>query len=568
MAPTKKSETSPLLAEGRTQYSSLNDPVTIEDNDLNGNISVVVTTDSSSPKSTESDDDLLNRRLNGSPLMVVLIGLWVGVGLSSLDASIVATIYPQIGTEFKRSNEIVWIATAYMLSYTALQPLYGRISDAFGRKSAYLFATVVFFVGSALCGASTSLWALVASRAIAGIGGGGMNTMSAVITSDLVSLRERGKFQGYANIAYGLGSVIGAPLGGLITDNVGWRYCFYINLPLLIISLYVAIYLLTDYNIKEQEVETTLGERFKKIDYMGAGTVVAAVVCFLLATSMGGNSRSWSDPLVSGLLGSSVVLGFLFCYIEKNIALNPLMPWSIISSQTPLACSMTNFFGVMGSFAMTYTTPLFFQGILGYSSSQAGLFFLPKIFAMSCGSLASGFWMARTGEYKKFITTSCLIAVASMVGTSLWTRDTPFAFIILCLLLDGYSSGAIITTALVSMLSCVGSAEMATITSISYLFRSSGGVIGISATSAIFQGVVKKILTEKITGPDAAEIIDIARKSMTEIRSLLPPDALAIVLDTYQIAVRYSFYFCIVISVFGVISTFFIQQFQLHSKVK
>ncbi|GAA5806895.1 hypothetical protein MFLAVUS_000243 [Mucor flavus] len=566
MSPSKATEVSPLLQERNKLYNKLNEPVSI-DEDVDGNISVV-TTESSSPKSCDSDDDILRKRLNGSPLMVLLIGLWVGVGLSSLDASIVATIFPQIGTEFKRSNEIIWIATAYMLSYTALQPLYGRISDAFGRKTAYLSATVIFFIGSAMCGASTNLWALVISRAIAGIGGGGMNTMSAVITSDLVSLRERGKYQGYANIAYGLGSVIGAPLGGLITDSVGWRYCFYINLPLLIISLYVAIFLLTDYNLKEQEVQISMVEKFKAIDYLGAITVVTTVICFLLATSMGGNSRPWSDPLVYGLLITSVICGILFCYIEANIALNPLMPWPIISSRTPLACSLTNFFVIMCSFALTYTTPLFFQGVLGYTSSQSGLFFLPKILAMSVGSLASGFWMSRTGEYRKFITVCSLISFVSMIGTSLWTRNTPFVFIVICLLLDGYSSGAIITTALIAMLSCVGSTEMATITSISYLFRSAGGVIGISATSAIFQSVVKKLLTERIHGPDAAEIIEIARKSMTEVRTLLPPDALAIVLDTYETAVSYSFYFCVIVSVLGVASTLFIQQFSLHTKVK
>ncbi|KAG2202276.1 hypothetical protein INT47_010724 [Mucor saturninus] len=563
MSPSTATETSPLLQK----FNTPDDQVTILDDDINGNISVI-TTECSSLKDDDTEAALLKRRLNGSPLMVLLIGLWVGVGLSSLDASIVATIFPQIGTEFKRSNEIIWIATSYMLSYTALQPLYGRISDAFGRKTAYLGATIIFFVGSALCGASNSLWTLVISRAIAGIGGGGMNTMSAVITSDFVSLRQRGKFQGYANIAYGLGSVIGAPLGGMITDSIGWRFCFYINLPLLLVSLYVAFFIITNYNLEEQEVQTTTLERFKQIDYLGSGTVVSSVICFLLATSMGGNSHEWSDPLISGLLVSSVILAVAFCYIEANIALNPLMPWDIISSRTPFACSLTNFFIVMCSFALTYTTPIYFQGVLGYSSSQSGLFFLPKVFAMSVGSLAAGFWMARTGEYTKFMTVSSLIALASMIGTSLWTTDTSFTFLIICLVLDGYSAGSIITTALVSMLSCVGSSEMATITSISYLFRSAGGVIGISATSAIFQGVVKKILTERITGPDAESIIEIARKSMTEVRTLLPPDALAIVLETYEIAVRYSFYYCIFIATLCVCSTLFIQQFNLHTKVK
>lgn len=198
-------------------------------------------------------------------------------------------------------------------------------------------------------------------------------------------------------------------------------------------------------------------ERFKKIDYLGAIIIVSAVVCFLLSTSMGGNSRPWSDPLVYGLLISSVVLGTLFCYVQAKVVSNPLMPWDIISARTPLACSMANFFGVMGSLAMTYTTPLFFQGVLGYTSSQAGLFFLPKVLALSCGSLSAGFWMSKTGEYRKFITVSSLVALASMIGTSLWTHNTSFTFIIVCLLLDGFSSGAIITSALVAMLSCVGS---------------------------------------------------------------------------------------------------------------
>lgn len=313
-----------------------------------------------------------------------------------------------------------------------------------------------------------------------------------------------------------MGSVVGAPLGGFLNDTVGWRFCFYMNLPLLIVSLYVGIYILKDYNLEEQTEESTLWERFKKIDYLGALTVVASCVCFLLATSMGGNSRAWSDPLVYGLLIASVVLGAAFCYVEANIALNPLMPWPIISSRTPFACALTNFFGVMASYAVTYNTPLFFQGVMGYSSAQAGLYFIPKIIALSAGSLASGYWMARTGEYRKFIIVSAILAALSMVGTSMWSPTTPFAFIATCLVLDGYASGAIITTALVAMLSCIGKEEMATITSISYLFRSSGGVIGISAASAIFQGVVKDILEQKITGPDKAEVKKKKRERLSQ----------------------------------------------------
>ncbi|KAI9492154.1 major facilitator superfamily domain-containing protein [Zychaea mexicana] len=554
-------ETAPLLSN-----RSVSNRTYVEDND---DISVVSSSSSSTENSAKAKmDDLVSKRLNGAHLFVILIGLWIGVFLSSLDSSIVATIYPEIGTQFKQSNQIIWVATAYMLSYTALQPLYGRISDAFGRKNALVFAALIFFIGSFFCGAANSLWTLVIARGVAGIGGGGLNTMSAVITSDLVSLRERGKFQGYANIAYGLGSVIGAPLGGFITDTIGWRYCFYINLPILLMTLYVSVGILTNYNLKEQEEESTLWERFKKIDYAGAITVVLSVVCFMLATSWGGNTKAWSDPLVIGTLSGSVVFAIAFCIIEAKVAKFPIMPWHIVSNRTAFASALTNLFGITCSYGTTFTTPLFFQGLLGYTPSQAGLFFIPKVIAMSAGSLTSGFYMSHTGEYRRYLLCASALALVSMICYSQWQPTTSYYFIIPTLMMDGFASGSIITSALIAMLSCVEQHEMATITSISYLFRSAGGVIGISATSAIFQGVVKHILSEKITGPDADKIIDIARKSMTDIRHLLPDDALEVVLGAYQTALKGSFFFCVVVSLLGFIACSFIKQNHLESKVR
>ncbi|KAF7729145.1 hypothetical protein EC973_004913 [Apophysomyces ossiformis] len=526
----ERDETSPLLGVRDGSIISY-----LSDNDDR------VTIRTSNPPSIKSnngeyvEEDLVAKRLNGASMLTLCLGLYIGVSLAALDSSIVATIYAQIGTEFKKSNEIIWIATSYVLSYTALQPL--------------------------------CLWSLVAARAIAGIGGGGINTVTSVIVSDLVPLRERGKFQGFGNIAYGLGSVIGAPLGGLITDTVGWRYCFYINLPLLLVTLYAAVCLLTNYNLEEQPQET-LREKLKKIDYLGALTIILGVISFLLATSLGGNLRPWSDPLVVTCLTVSGVLAVTFCIIEKNFAANPLMPWHIISSRSPLACSLTNFWAMMCSTSMVYIIPLYFQGLLGYSPTQGGLYYLPKVIAVSFGSVLSGLYMSRTGEYLTITIMATCGSFLSMIGFATWSTTTPFAFIIACLLLDGFSMGVILTTTLIAMLSCVGQQEMATITSMSYLFRSAGSVIGISSTSAIFQAVVKNVLTERITGPDAAKYIEIARKSMTEIRVLLPPEVLQIVLDTYQIALRYTFLSCVAIASLAVVSSLFIQRFELHTKVR
>lgn len=158
-----------------------------------------------------------------------------------------------------------------------------------------------------------------------------------------------------------MGSVLGAPLGGFITDAFGWRLCFYINLPLLIITIYVATKLLTNYNLDEKASDDTLSQRLKKIDYAGATTVVLAVVSFLMATSLGGNIKPWSDPIVLACFASSIVLSILFCIIEAKFALHPLMPWNIISSRTPLACSATNLWCLMATTALIYITPLYYQ---------------------------------------------------------------------------------------------------------------------------------------------------------------------------------------------------------------
>ncbi|KAI8974702.1 major facilitator superfamily domain-containing protein [Pilobolus umbonatus] len=553
-------ETSPLLTHQTPQYLTLEDEISLlRSPSVEQSVYSLII--------PEDDEDIRKQRLNGASLYTVLIGLWVGVSLAALDSSIVAVIFPQIGTEFGRSNEIIWIATAYMLSYTALQPLYGRISDIFGRKTTILFASVVFFIGSMLCGMATDLWTLVISRAIAGIGGGGINCMTTVICTDLVPLRERGKFQGYGNIAFAVGSVIGAPLGGFISDTVGWRYCFYINLPFLIITIYVSSCLLTNYNLDEKESPETWISKLKKIDYAGALSIVIAVIAFLVATTLGGNIKTWYDPLVIGFLGLSVIMVSVFCIVEAKWAETPLMPWSIITSQTPLACSLTNLWCVMSTTAMIYITPLYLQGLLGYSPSKAGLYFIPKVIFVSLGSVFSGVYMSRTGEYRNLTIITAGLSVIAMMGYTSWTPTSSTAYMLACMLLDGLSMGVVITTTLIAMLSCVGTSDMATITSMSYLFRSIGGVIGISASSAIFQGLVKSILTEKITGPDAEKYIEIARTLMTDVRTLLPPDILQTVLDAYQVSLYYTMGSCIIISFFAFISSFFIERYELATKL-
>ncbi|CAO3677415.1 unnamed protein product [Umbelopsis ramanniana] len=526
-----------------------------------------IPTDESDVESVhESNEDIITKRLNGAKRINVLLGLWTGVLLAALDTSIVAVVMSEIGSEFQQSNQIVLIATAYLLSYTALQPLYGRISDIFGRKSAYMFAQGAFLIGSLLCGIAPNLNFLIVARVIAGIGGGGLNTMSSVITSDLVTLRERGVYQGYANTAFAVGGSLGAPLGGWITERFGWRYCFYLNIPVLLLALLLTKPL-KNYNLEaEEDGSYHITDKLKKVDYGGALTLVAAIICIILATSYGGNTLPWSHPLIiAGLVGFGVML-LCFIAVETFVAKLPVLPMRLMIQRNPLVCSFCNFFSMMASTSMVYFSPLFFVAVMGFSASKAGLWVSARVVGVSIGSISAGRYMSSTGRFKSYMVGTYFLLSVAMFGISTWVPSTPTWLQIGAMLLDGFSAGGGLTSSLVAMLSSVESQDIATISSISYLFRSTGGVIGVSLVSTVFQGKLKEYLEQTITGPDAKEIIDLVRRETSAIHTL-PEEIRAVVISCFQRALKLSYSLTVGFAVLAFIFSLFVRGMKLHNRV-
>ncbi|KAJ2964217.1 hypothetical protein NQZ79_g823 [Umbelopsis isabellina] len=514
----------------------------------------------------ESNEDIVAKRLNGAKRINVLLGLWTGVFLSALDTSIVAVVMSEIGSEFQRSNQVILIATAYLLSYTALQPLYGRISDIFGRKSAYLFAQAAFVIGSVLCGVAPNLEFLIVARIVAGIGGGGLNTMSSVITSDLVTLRERGVYQGYANTAFACGGTLGAPLGGWITERFGWRYCFYINLPICLIATYMTRPL-QNYNLHvEGDGSYHIMEKLKKVDYAGAFSLVTAITCIILATSYGGNAVPWSHPLIiAAFVGFGSML-CIFILVESCWAKLPVLPMKLMVMRNPALCSLTNFFSMMASTAMVYFSPLFFVAVMGFSSSKAGFWVSARVVGVSLGSLSAGKYMSHYGRFKPYMVMTYFCLSIAMLGISTWTATTPAYIQIGAMLLDGFSAGGGLTASLVAMLSSVEPEDIATIASISYLFRSTGSVIGVSLVSTVFQSKLKQYLEQSITGPDAQRIIDLVRRETTAIHTL-PDNIREIVIDCFQKAIKLGYSLTIVFAFTAFVISIFVHGTKLHNRV-
>ncbi|KAL2915075.1 hypothetical protein HK105_205399 [Polyrhizophydium stewartii] len=246
---------------------------------------------------------------------LILLGLAMAVFLASLDQTIVSVAIPAVAKEFKSLDEIAWIGAAFFLTSTAFIPTYGKLADIFGRKPVFLLAVGVFEIGSIMCGASTSMKMLIISRAIAGLGGGGIFSLAIIIISDLVPLKDRAKYQGLIAACFGLASVAGPLLGGLFTDKLSWRWNFYINGPLGAVTIVVAMFIL-----KLPHTGGDWRESFARVDFLGTTVLVAGVITFLIPIQGGGTLYEWNSPTVISLFIVGAVLLIAFVLIELRVA--------------------------------------------------------------------------------------------------------------------------------------------------------------------------------------------------------------------------------------------------------
>ncbi|BFZ56967.1 hypothetical protein PYCC9005_004017 [Savitreella phatthalungensis] len=489
---------------------------------------------------------------------LVLSGVWCGIFLAALDGTMVATLQTTIASQFKQNNLGSWLGTSYLLTVAAFQGLYGRVSDVVGRRWATFGATALFTFGTILCGVAGSMEEIIVGRAIAGIGGGGLTALSSIVCSDLVSLRQRGTFQGLANCLFGAGAALGGPIGGWLTERFGFRFAFLIQVPFAIYSLVIAYYKI---DIPLANNGLTAGERLRQIDFVGAGVLVTGVASFVLAASIGGNLLEWSDPRVIGTLVLSAALIILFGVIEVKYASHPVMPPALVARRTPGLCAAVNFFGAASSFAFLYTAPIYFQAVRELSSSQAGLHLLPNAIGIPVGSLLVGYLLARNGKYYALTVISAAFFPYVAFSVATWGRHPaewrtwfdPF-FV-------GLGTAGSTTATLIALLGSVDRNEVAVATGLSYLARSIGQVSGVTLSSAILQDILKMELSKRIHDADLVERI---RQDQSLVRTL--PGALRdAAIDSYDVALRYAFIAIGCVGICGLVCSALIREHKIHS---
>ncbi|RKF55129.1 putative transporter [Golovinomyces cichoracearum] len=487
--------------------------------------------------------------------------------VACFDSTIMVSSHPVITSYFKSSNSASWLSTAFLLTSTSFQPIFGSLSDTIGRKRPFIFSLAVLLVGTIWCALAQNMGSFIFARAFCGLGAGGLVTMSSIVTSDLVPIEIRGIYQSYINLVFGVGSTSGAALGGWIADSLGWRWEFGIQVPTLVICLIVALINLPSHlGLAEGVEKKSLLEAIRIFDYQGSILLTTSTTFLILGLNLGGNIYPWTHPFVIVSLIIFAIIFPIFVYVEASIP-NPIMPPNIFLKNPRAGIIFASFLISVISNAVTFNVPIFFQAVMLESATSSGLrLLIPSIAACIAGVLA-GFLITWTKRLKMFLLIGACMLLIGCLTLSFLNRGWPNWIYQVLLVPNSVGQGLGYPTTFLSILTVSSQSEQAVVTSTLILWRSLGTVFGVSLSSLVLQNMLRIFLNQNVIGPERNTVIDAVRKSVAAIYDLKPLYQEQ-VRDSYAAALRSTFIGTLILSVAFITVSIFVRIPRLNETQK
>ncbi|RDW80488.1 hypothetical protein BP5796_05186 [Coleophoma crateriformis] len=472
--------------------------------------------------------------------------------VACFDSTIMVSSHPVITSYFHSSNSASWLSTAFLLTSTSFQPIFGRLSDTIGRKRPYVLTMGLFTLATVWCATAQSMTSFILARAACGLGAGGMMSLGSIIISDLVPIEIRGEYQSYVNMVFGAGSALGAALGGAIADHLGWRWEFGVQVPALSLCLLIACLTIPkNLGLAEGVKQKNIWEAMKVFDYWGSLLLTTSITFLILGLNLGGNVFPWSHPFVIASLAIFAVGFPLFLWNEAVVAL-PIMPLKLISSNPRAGLIMSNAIGAIVVNAVMFNIPLYFQAVLLESATNSGLRLIVSSLASSAVGTATGFLITWTRQLKIWLVAGATLVTIGTICMTFLRRDLPEWAYVLVLIPSAMGQGFMFPGTFMSVLAVSEQAEQAVVTSTLILWRSLGMVMGVATSSLVLQNALYVFLEEKVSGPEKAKVIEEVRASVHAIAKLAQPYQEQVI-QSYDSALRATFMVSAVLSVIGLL---------------
>jgi EmrB/QacA subfamily drug resistance transporter len=523
-----------------------------------------------SPASSHHAGEDLSKRAKQGIVVAIMLALFLG----ALDQTIVGTALPQIITELNGANLYTWVVTIYLLASTVTVPIYGKLSDMYGRKPLLLVGVGLFLVGSALAGLSQNIEQLILFRGIQGLGAGALFPIALATIGDLYSAKERGRYQGLFGAVFGLSSLVGPALGGWLTDTFSWHLIFYVNLPIGLLS--IAIILL--------ELPTIKGRPNQKIDFLGAIVFAAGIIPVLIGLT-NVQSNAFATPEVAGLISAGLAILCLFLFIEAK-ADEPIIPLELFKNRTFAAAAAASFFASFGFFAAIIFLPRYFQTVLGETATNSGYATLPLLLGVIISSVGAGLMVARRGRYKSLILGAiALVTVGSLLLTNIKADTDPWV-LRGWMFLAGLGIGPTLSVFTIVVQNAVPFKFLGTATSNLTFFRQVGGSVGLAIVGSYFGGQLTTAIPAKLaaaavpagafdafsaaTGGNLDQLTNVGGQFDPALLALIPAEYLGVFFTAIQAgiadAIGSIFWLTVVASLIALVAATLIEEIPLRGK--